>query len=440
MDATVKELIRYVARGFYGRPYVLILDAVLVHSVLSEDDLSHLLGIQRKELRSLCNRLIDDRLLTVHVQREEGINGMRPTTKTYYFIHFTEAIDGVKWKVHQVVQGIQKDLKADSSPQGYICPVCKTKYSQLDAMALLNFEKNEFMCSLCNEPLIEDDTGKIAKENQVKYSKLMKQLEPLITYLRKIDEHTIPENNFETSLSKMVPAVATTNATYTVSNFRKNTKMFDRNSYLNNTSSMVAGARSQATLHVDISTDGDDLQREKQAIEQDEKRKQNALPSWHEESTIGKSLGRLDGEDAEQNDEDVKMEDATGSIPEESSVVGDSEMKSETSTAGVSTTNTTAAATNDEGGEVDKEAQEALAAYYAQLDQKAKEDADDEDEEEEEDDDDDDEFDEFEDVDVDVEAEATAQESAVVATATTAQENKEVADIVEELEFDSEDE
>ncbi|KAF5213340.1 hypothetical protein E0198_000857 [Clavispora lusitaniae] len=53
------QLLRFVARGFYSRPYILILDAVLIHSVLSEDDLIYLLGINRKELRSLCNKLVD---------------------------------------------------------------------------------------------------------------------------------------------------------------------------------------------------------------------------------------------------------------------------------------------------------------------------------------------------------------------------------------------
>lgn len=311
MDNTVRLLIRFVARGFYGKPYVLILDAVLLHSVLSEDDLSHLLGIQRKELRSLCSRLVEDRLLTVHVQKEEGPQ-LRPITRTYYFIHYTEAIDSIKWKVHSVVQNIKEDLHMENNPQGYICPVCKTKYSQLDAVALLNYEKNEFLCSLCNEPLIEDDSGKIAKENQVKYSKLMNDLEPIIDYLKKIDERPIPENNYETSLSRVIPAQASSNASYSVSNF-KSRKMFSRDSYLNNASSMNAGSRSQATLHVNITTANDDnLQREKQAIAQEEKRKQNALPSWHEESTIGKGLGKLDKEDPEDLDSSEKKSTEDG--------------------------------------------------------------------------------------------------------------------------------
>jgi len=407
MDDTVRLLIRFVARGFYGKAYVLILDAVLLHSVLSEDDLSHLLGIQRKELRSLCSKLVEDRLLTVHIQKEEGAQ-LRPVTKTYYFIHYTEAIDSIKWKIHSVVQSIKDELHSGNNPQGYICPVCKTKYSQLDAIALLNYEKNEFLCSLCNEILIEDDTGKIAKENQVKYSKLMNQLEPIINYLKKIDDHQIPENNYETSLARVIPAQATSNASYTVSNF-KNRKMFNRDSYLNNASSMNAGSRSQATLHVNITTANDDnLQREKQAIEQEEKRKQNALPSWHEESTIGKGLGKLDKDEEGDVEIDATNQEASATTTDgqtNSEFAKDSEIKTEPGTATnieESTTSSVAASSAPNVSapvdDQDKEAQDALAAYYAQLAQKDKEDDDDEDEEEDDDEEeeDDDEFDDVE--------------------------------------------
>ncbi|ONH67935.1 Transcription initiation factor IIE subunit alpha [Cyberlindnera fabianii] len=422
MDTIVRNLIRYVSRSFYEIQYVLILDALLLHSVLSEEDMCFLLGIQRKELRSFCNRLAEDRLVATHQQREGGIVGQRPQSKTYYFIHHTEAIDAIKWKVQAVVNKMQKELGGEANAQGYICPVCKTKYSQLDAIALLNYEMNEFICSLCNTTLIEDDSGKIAKENQEKYSRLMKQIEPIIDCLRKIDEHTVPENNFETSLGKLIPAQAKTTAQYIVSNYQKNTKMFDRNSYLNNRSSLQAGARSHATLHVDISTGDEDLQREKQAIEQEEKRKQNALPSWHEESTIGKSLGRLDGEEMDEEmegaDGAVKAEEGTESVPAEGSA--DAIVKAETEDVKPEGTEAAAPAVEE-----DKEAEEALAAYYAQL--KKEKDEDDEEEEEF-----DDEI-EFDDVDFeDVETETPAPAPAASVSPETAETNM----LVEEIEFD----
>ncbi|CCH46326.1 General transcription factor IIE subunit 1 [Wickerhamomyces ciferrii] len=445
MDDTVRLLIRFVSRGFYGKPYVLILDAILLHSVLSEDDLSHLLGIQRKELRALCNKLVDDRLLTMHVQKEEGPQ-FRPISRTYFYIHHTEAIDSIKWKIHSVVQGIKDEMHATNTPQGYICPVCKTKYSQLDAIALLNYEKNEFLCSLCNEELIEDDSGKIAKENQIKYSKLMDQLEPVINYLKKIDEHPIAENNFETSLSRVIPVQATSNASYAVSNF-KSKKMFNRDSYLNNSNSMRAGSRSQATLHVNItSTKDDNLQKEKQALEAEEKKKQNALPTWHEESTIGKGLGKFDKDDEGDIDitNDENAENKNGEQQGQSTDEQNNDPTTNVKTEGVDptapsqidndVTSTTTQATPAEAE--DKEAQDALAAYYAQLAARDNDDNDDEDEEEEDDDEEEEEFDDvqFEDIGNSQDPNGNDNEN------TTNKDAKAEDLVVEELEFGESDE
>lgn len=406
MEDTVRRLISFVVRGFYGNPYVLIIDAVLKHSVLSEEDLSYLLGIQKKELRAVCQRLIDDRLLTVHSQKEPGPQ-MRPVTKTYYFIHFTEAIDSIKWKVHSVVQRIKDQLSTEAGPQGYICPVCKTKYSQMEALTLINYEKNEFLCTLCNESLIEDDSGKIAKETQDKYERLMKQLEPVISYLRKIDEIPIAENNFETSLSKVVPAQANTTASYSVSSIGKNSKMFNKDSYLNNLSSRKAGAKSQATLHVNITANDDNLVRERQLLALEAKRKQNAMPAWHEQSTVGSSaLGILHDEEEPVDANQVNAEEDLLAVKTED---GEEKLKIKTEGEGSANTNTTvkpstaakASASSQASTMVeseDKEAQDALAAYYEQLAQREKDEADEEDEEEEDEEDEDEEMD-FEDVD-----------------------------------------
>jgi transcription initiation factor TFIIE subunit alpha len=61
-----KTLIRSVMRAFYETKQVLVVDALLVHSALRDDDLAHLLGMQTKELRKLCAKLDEHRLLTVY--------------------------------------------------------------------------------------------------------------------------------------------------------------------------------------------------------------------------------------------------------------------------------------------------------------------------------------------------------------------------------------
>lgn len=60
-----KTLIRTVARGFYETRHVLVIDALMVHSAVVNEDLAYLLGMQQKDLRKLCGKLKEDRMLAV---------------------------------------------------------------------------------------------------------------------------------------------------------------------------------------------------------------------------------------------------------------------------------------------------------------------------------------------------------------------------------------
>lgn len=302
IDEIVKNLLKFVVRGFYGGSYVLVLDAILFHSVLAEDDLKQLLSINKTDLGPLVARLRSDRLVSIHKQREYPPNS-KSVERIYYYIKFPHAIDAIKWKVHQVVQRLKDDLDKNSAPNGYMCPICSTKYTQLEAVQLLNFDRTEFLCSLCDEPLIEDDSGKKNKEKQDKLNRLMDQVQPIIDYLKRIDDSRIEENTFEIALARLIPPQNQSHAAYTF-NPKKGSNMFRPGDApiitgLNNDNSRRAGANSQATLHINITTASDEIAQSKmQERQAEEKRKQNAVPEWHKQSTIGESaLGRLDDED-----------------------------------------------------------------------------------------------------------------------------------------------
>ncbi|CAI4923765.1 CGH_1_HP_G0019300.mRNA.1.CDS.1 [Saccharomyces cerevisiae] len=307
IDDIVKNLLKFVVRGFYGGSFVLVLDAILFHSVLAEDDLKQLLSINKTELGPLIARLRSDRLISIHKQREYPPNS-KSVERVYYYVKYPHAIDAIKWKVHQVVQRLKDDLDKNSEPNGYMCPICLTKYTQLEAVQLLNFDRTEFLCSLCDEPLVEDDSGKKNKEKQDKLNRLMDQIQPIIDSLKKIDDSRIEENTFEIALARLIPPQNQSHAAYTY-NPKKGSTMFRpgdsaplpnlMGTALGNDSSRRAGANSQATLHINITTASDEVaQRELQERQAEEKRKQNAVPEWHKQSTIGKTaLGRLDNEE-----------------------------------------------------------------------------------------------------------------------------------------------
>ncbi|ODV97697.1 hypothetical protein PACTADRAFT_47566, partial [Pachysolen tannophilus NRRL Y-2460] len=293
----VRSLIQFVSRNFYPKQYILVLDALLVHSVLSEDDLSHLVGIQRKELRAICNKLTEDRLIVIHAQREEEGNQQRLRTKTYYYIHFTEAVDSIKWKIHSVVKALKDEMKKDANPEGYVCPRCQTKYSQIDALSLLSDDRSKFICDVCSTELVEDNSGAKAKQRQKKLEKLMQQIDPIITYLKKIDDSHIEDNTFESSLTRAIPAQSSSSASYAVSNKTVMNSSNNNNYLLNgqfaNNKSKYDSKSTNAILNVRISNEDEDLlQQQKDMDLKKEKLRQNAMPSWHSESTVGqKSLG-----------------------------------------------------------------------------------------------------------------------------------------------------
>lgn len=375
MDDTIRSLIRFVARGFYSKSFILVLDAVLIHSVLSEDDLIYLLGIQRKELRMFCNKLVEDRLLSTHIQKEENPQ-QRLISRTYYYIHITEAIDSIKWKVHSLVNNIKQEMTHYGNPQGYICPRCKKKFSQLDAISLLSDDKTQFVCDNCTGSLIEDDSSQQASIKQANLEKLMIQIDPIIAFLKKIDDSHIDDNTFESALVKSIPAQTTSSGYYSLNNKSSGkSRISTPNANLAN--------KNQATLHVSISaTDEHDDKEQQEKEEKRQKLQQNALPSWHSASTVG------------HDNNSIKLEDANSNIKSENDNLMEStpEIKEEPEESKPIINNNNNTNDNDLK---DKEAQDALAAYYAQL---AEREADDDDNDDDDDDDDDLDEDNFEDI------------------------------------------
>lgn len=344
----VHNLLRFVIRGFYGKYYVLILDALLIHSVLSEDDLGVLINIPRKNLRASCNKLVDDRLMIRHQQKEDFGPQQRQTAVTYYYIHFVEAIDSIKWKMHSIVKQLKDEMARDGDPQGYMCSRCRSKFSQLEALPLLSEDKTSFICSVCDGELIEDDSGVQAKARQEKLSRLMSQLDPIIYFLKKVDDTFIADNTFETALTRAVPAQSTQMAAYSIPGKRKAVSEASQSN------------QSQATLHVRITANDENVAKEKEDLaKKHEALKQNALPSWHAQSTVG--------QDAEGG-----VNETTDAVEPETPIQAPSE-----GTKALE----------------DKEAEEALASYYAQIAAKREDEAEEELDEDDEFEDVDDEFD-----------------------------------------------
>ncbi|CAN6669188.1 transcription initiation factor IIE subunit alpha [Trichomonascus vanleenenianus] len=361
---TVKTLIRMVTRGFYDLRSILIMDALLVHSALSDDDMVQLLGIQRKDLRALCQKLKEDHLLADHVQKEEGIT-QRPLSKTYYYVHFTEAVDAIKWKMQSIVTALKEQMGAESQPQGYVCPVCHKRFTTIDAAQLFNGSSGEFLCDQCNQGiLVEDSSGSENQHNQDRLRKLMTQIQPIIDTLMKIDEMQIPENTFQSSMEVALPPPQNGGVPGA-----QQAQQVRQANQLPSARARPGDANIQngAQFKVSITSEQETAEQERMAKEEKARKlAENALPSWYQESTVGKSLN-------DSVEPVVKTEVKTEETKPAVEAIGGTEETSE-----------------------DKANEDALAAYYAQLAEQEAEEDEDEDEEEDEEDEEDEEFEEVE--------------------------------------------
>jgi transcription initiation factor TFIIE subunit alpha len=170
----------------------------------------------------------------------------------------------------------------------------------------------------------------------------MVQVDPVIAHLKRIDDMTIQENTFESALTKAVPAQSTATGAYAVARGRKLGPV------------SASAQKTQATLHVSITANDENLDREQEEREERQKKmEQNALPSWHAASTLEKK----------------PAEDQVDSLPDSSSVSPAENAEPPTEDVKIDTTELK-----------EKEAQDALAAYYAQLAEQEEDDDDDDDE------------------------------------------------------------
>ncbi|CAL5875123.1 uncharacterized protein PFLUO_LOCUS9427 [Penicillium psychrofluorescens] len=275
-------LIRSVVRAFYETRHILVVDALFLHSVLHAEDLAFLMGMQQKDLRKLCARLREDRLLAVSTRAEIRDGSTRPVNRDYYYIPLHPVIDAIKYKVSKLTSTIKAQYTPSEERKEYICLRCGAEWTELDVLSLVSEEG--FECQECGATLerTEDVKGVegIDRTGHEKNSKLMAQLDNMLKLLKQIDSVEIPPNDFDTAWDHKVEV--------------------PRNQATHPTRAVIpVAAKQQDLTRGHIKTDAAALEisltstEEKSAAEQAEEaarkaavEKQNALPVWHTHSTV----------------------------------------------------------------------------------------------------------------------------------------------------------
>ncbi|KAI0415378.1 hypothetical protein EKO27_g8820 [Xylaria grammica] len=283
-----QQLVRSVARTFFNSPdidtrHVLIVDALVIHSALRDDDLSYLMSMNLKDLHRICAKLRDERLLQVHYRPELREGQQRPTNRTYYYIDYRQAIDAIKWRVYHLDKAVQGNAKPASEKKEYFCRRCRAEWTQMEVLDKVDPIRG-FICHRCDDILVFDPEREAGGHEQS--TKLNNQLRFITDTLPKLDAMVVPENTFETAHAAARPVIrdATNQAapSIVVESIAKPTAVKG-----------MANTGPQS-IAVDITENEGPSELEKKA-EQERKEKiaqSNALPAWHLQSTVtGASYG-----------------------------------------------------------------------------------------------------------------------------------------------------
>ncbi|KAI7784690.1 transcription initiation factor iie subunit alpha [Diaporthe eres] len=276
-----KQLVRSCVRAFYQQPtfdvrHVLVIDALVIHSALRDDDLAYLLSMTAlKDLHKLCAKLRDDRFLAIHVRSELKEGSVRPVNRTYYYIDYRQTIDFIKWRVYRLGKDMQVPTVPANERKEYVCPRCKADYTQLEVLD--NVSAQGFLCQRCNHVLNHEAERTSAGHEKV--TRLNNQLKFITDLLLRIDSVVVPDNNFEFAIQSALPVVR--DAQHQVA---KSTVVEQARP----TSVKGLADTGPKKIDINISNSEGPTEEEKEAerLRKEKLAKQNELPEWMSSSTV----------------------------------------------------------------------------------------------------------------------------------------------------------
>ena len=196
VPATLKRLVRYIAGGFYGKEHAIVIDLLIIHPCVKEDDILELLKFERKQLRALINTLKQDKLLKARMRVETDAEG-KATRHNYYFINYSLFVNVVKYKLDHMRRKIETEQRDSANRSSYKCPSCEKTFTDLEADQLLDMVTKLFLCTYCKcevEEQVSKETRTDSKSLMVKYNE---QLQPLFALLKEVEDIKLSQSILE---------------------------------------------------------------------------------------------------------------------------------------------------------------------------------------------------------------------------------------------------
>jgi transcription initiation factor TFIIE subunit alpha len=271
-----QTLVRAVMRAFYTTQEILVIEALVTHSALRDDELAYLMKMNLKDLHRLCASLRDARFLTVHTRPESQDGKTRAVNRTHYFIDYRQTIDAIKWRVYKSDKDMQGSVQPADESKEYSCPRCKAQWTQLDVLDSVSAD-GRFTCRRCGA-FLERSQEKEAPGHQ-QLSRMNNQFKFMTDMLQQVDRVVVPECDFDKAMLTKRPIVRA--PTHEVlASVPIDLAGMGKPSAVKGLANV--GPRA---MHVTIS-DNNEQERIEERNRKERLLKENALPAWMTESSV----------------------------------------------------------------------------------------------------------------------------------------------------------
>jgi len=156
----LKKLARLVVRGFYSREDILIIDMLVRHHCMREDDLSNLLKFDKKLVRAKISTLKKDRLVQEKQRMESRVDDPSKVEKmNCYFINYKIFVNIVKYKLDHMRKKLEMTERDAASRSSFKCTSCIKTFTDLEVNELINPMTGEMTCTFCGSQVEEDEAA-----------------------------------------------------------------------------------------------------------------------------------------------------------------------------------------------------------------------------------------------------------------------------------------
>ncbi|RPD63162.1 hypothetical protein L226DRAFT_528029 [Lentinus tigrinus ALCF2SS1-7] len=276
---TLRLLVQHVSRAFYEPKFTVVMDQLIRHPILKDDDLAGRMGLQLKELNKIMATLETHKLVRSYRQNELKEGAQRSVGRQYFYIDYQLFCNVVKWRMAEMRRIIDQGLRSDLESKGYMCPQCRKTFQALEADRLMNFATGTFNCDVCGAELQDNENAENVLGSQDRMQRFNRQMRFILEGLRRTEGMVLPAFDVTVWVRHHLEA--------------ERQKAAAREGGLKIAGASGEGRQGDA-IGVVMSVDKDEetarAERDKEAAQ---KRQQNALPKWHLTSTISGDLTAL---------------------------------------------------------------------------------------------------------------------------------------------------